>query len=95
MIYHDRVVPFNTLAIDFVKKLSGEESFDGLTPEQVVGSCMKYPEEWKYVPIIKVKSAELRCLLNVEESPYVRLVDLQEDEHNRLHDLWQSARKPM
>ena len=95
VIYHDRVVPFNTLAIDFVKKLSGEESFDGLTPEQVVGSWMKYPEEWKYVPIIKVKSAELRCLLNVEESPYVRLVDLQEDEHNRLHDLWQSARQPM
>ena len=95
VIYHDRVVPFNTLAIDFVKKLSGEESFDGLTPEQVVGSWMKYPEEWKYVPIIKVKSVELRQLLNLEESPCVRLVDLQENEHNRLHDLWQSARQPM
>ena len=95
VVYHDRVVPFNTLAIDFVKKLSGEDSFGGLTPEQVVGSWMKYPEEWKYVPIIKVKSAELHQLLNMEESPYVRLVDLQEDGHNRLHDLWQSPSQPV
>ena len=46
VVYHDRVVPFNTLAIDFVKKLSGEDSFGGLTPEQVVGSWMKYPVDW-------------------------------------------------
>lgn len=95
VVYHDRVVPFNTLAIDFVKKLSGEESFGGLTPEQVVGSWMKYPEEWKFVPIIEVKSAELRQLLNLEESPCVSLVDLQEGGHNRLHDLWQSASQPV
>ena len=67
VVYHDRVVPFNTLAIDFVKTLSGEDRFGGLTPEQVVGSWKKYPEEWKYVPIIKVKNAELRFLLNMEE----------------------------
>ena len=36
VIYHDRVVPFNTLARDFVRKLYGEDSYEGLTPEQVL-----------------------------------------------------------
>ncbi len=95
VIYHDRVVPFNTLAIDFVKKLSGKENFNGLTPEQVVGSWMKYPEEWKYVPIIKMKNAELCHLLNLEECSYSRLVDLLDGEHDRLSELLQFARQSM
>lgn len=88
VIYHDRVVPFNTLARDFVKKLSGKDSFSGLSAEQIVGSWMKHPEEWKYVPIIKVKSQELRRRLGVEGSSYVRIVDLFEGEHYRLRELW-------
>lgn len=88
VIYHDRVVPFNTLARDFVKKLSGKDSFSGLSAEQIVGSWMKHPEEWKYVPIIKVKSQELRRRLGVEGSSYVRIVDLFEGEHYRLRKLW-------
>ena len=35
VIYHDRVVPFNTLARDFVLKLTGKSSYGGMTPEQV------------------------------------------------------------
>lgn len=88
VIYHDRVVPFNTLARDFVKKLSGKDFFSGLSAEQIVGSWMKHPEEWKYVPIIKVKSQELRRRLGVEGSSYVRIVDLFEGEHYRLRELW-------
>lgn len=89
VIYHDRVVPFNTLAIDFVKKLSGTDHFSGLTPEQVLGSWMKYPEEWRFVPIIRIKSAELRRNLGLGDSPYVRLVDVMEEDRYRLRDLWQ------
>lgn len=88
VVYQDRVVPFNTLAIDFVKKLSGKDSFSGLSAEQIVGSWMKYPEEWKYVPIIKLKSSELRHLLRLESSPYVRLIDLLDGENYRLRELW-------
>lgn len=88
VIYHDRVVPFNTLARDFVKKLSGTDAFSGLSAEQIVGSWMKHPEEWKYVPIIKVKSQELRRRLGVEGSSYIRIVDLFEGGHYRLRKLW-------
>lgn len=89
VIYHDRVVPFNTLARDFVKKLTGKERFSGLSAEEIVGSWMKHPDEWKYVPIIKVKSKELRHRLGVEASSYVRLVDILDGEHYRLRDWWE------
>ncbi len=77
VIYHDRVVPLNTLARDFVKKLYGKESFSGLTSEQILLSWQRYPEEWAYVPTIKIKSAELRTALGIE-GKYARMVDLFE-----------------
>ena len=77
VIYHDRVVPLNTLARDFVKKLYGKDSFSGLTPEQILLSWQRYPEEWAYVPAIKIKSDELRARLGVE-GKYARMVDLFE-----------------
>lgn len=89
IIYHDRVVPFNTLARDFVKKLTGKETYSGLSAEEIVGSWMKYPDEWKYVPIIKVKSGELRHRLGVENTAYLRLVDVLDGNQYRLREWWQ------
>ena len=63
VIYHDRVVPFNTLARDFVLKLTGKSSYGGMTPEQVVGGWLLRPEVWQNEPMIYIKSAELRHLL--------------------------------
>ena len=77
VIYHDRVVPLNTLTRDFVKKLYGKDSFSGLTPEQILLSWQRHPEEWAYVPAIKIKSAELRAALGLE-GKYARMVDLFE-----------------
>lgn len=94
VIYHDRVVPYNTLARDFVKKLSGETSIDGLTPEQIVGSWMRYPEAWQYVPIIKIKSDELRHRLGLGTEKHVRLIDLVNNGHYRLRELWHPDKQP-
>ena len=87
VVYHNRVVPFNTLARDFVRKLSGKDDFGRLSAEQIVGSWMKYPEEWKYVPIIKLDNDELCHRLGLEESSFVRLVDLLDEGNYRLHEL--------
>lgn len=77
VIYNDRVMPLNTLARDFVRKLYGKDSFSGLTPEQILLSWQRYPEEWAYVPVIKIKSDELRARLGVE-GKYARMIDLFE-----------------
>lgn len=92
VIYHDRVVPYNTLALDFVKKLTGKTSIDGLTAEQIVGSWAQYPEDWQYVPIIEIENAELRRCLSLGESGHVRLVDLVSDGHYRLREQWISCK---
>ena len=79
VIYHNRVVPLNTLARDFVRKLYGKDSFHGLSAEQVLLSWQRYPEEWAYAPIIKVKSDELRALFGLD-GKYARMVDVEEME---------------
>ena len=75
VIYHDRVVPLHTLARDFVKKLYGKERFSGLSPEQILLSWQRHPEEWAYVPAIKIKNGELCRRLGLEGN-YARMIDL-------------------
>lgn len=88
VIYHDRVVPFNTLACDFIQKLTGETSYKGLTPEQIIGGWLLYPEVWRNEPFIYIKNAELRHLLNLPTS-YARLTDLFDGSVYRLQKHWQ------
>ena len=88
VIYHDRVVPFNTLARDFVKKLTGKIYYKGLTPEQVISGWILYPDSWKNEPMIYIKSPELHHLLGLESS-YARLTDLFDGPVYRLQKTWQ------
>lgn len=92
VIYHDRVVPFNTLARDFVIKLNGKPSYHGLTPEQVVASWLLYPEEWQYEPMFQIKSKWLRRELGLK-SEYVALIDLFDGKTYRLERLLQRQKK--
>lgn len=91
VIYHDRVVPFNTLARDFLLKLTGKSTYGGLTPEQVIGGWLLRPEVWKNEPMIYIKNAELRRLLHLT-SPYARLVDLFDGQNYRLQELQEEKR---
>lgn len=91
IIYNDRIAPFNTLAKDFVQKIYGSSSFQGLTPEQVVCSWMLYPEDWSKVPVIQIKSGELRGRLGLQ-SPYASLSDLFDGTAYRLQPLWQQEK---
>lgn len=60
VIYQGRVVPLNTLAVNFVKKLTGKSRYKGLTPEQVLGGWLLAPRQWKAEPMIRIKSEVLR-----------------------------------
>lgn len=58
VMYNDRVVPFNTLARDFVIKLTGKDNYQGLSPEQVLLGWLLYPDEWQNEPMIQIKNKE-------------------------------------
>ena len=92
VIYHDRVVPFNTLARDFVLKLTGRPTYKGLTPERIVGGWLLHPEVWKDEPMIRIKSAELRRRLGVE-GDYARLSDLFDGQTYRLQAYWDASKE--
>lgn len=92
VIYHDRVVPFNTLARDFVVKLTGRPSYAGLTPEQIIGGWLLRPEVWQYEPMIYIKNRELCRLLNLETS-YASVADLFDGQRYRLQGFWQGRQE--
>ena len=53
--YNDRVTSVRTLAREFTMKLTGRQSYRGLTPEQVLSGWMFYYDSWKREPMIEVK----------------------------------------
>ena len=92
VIYHDRVVPFNTLARDFVVKLTGRPSYAGLTPEQIIGGWLLRPDVWQYEPMSYIKNRELCRLLNLK-TPYASVADLFDGQRYRLQDFWQGRQE--
>lgn len=81
--YNDRVCPLQTLAKDFTMKLCGKPTYRGLTAEQVLTGWFFYYDDWKREPCIRVKSADVRCLLGVE-GRYASLQDFFGPEGYRL-----------
>ena len=55
-----RICPFETVAMDFTKKLYGKPSYDGYSAEQVLTGFMFFEKEWRKEPVIKVKDRALR-----------------------------------
>lgn len=66
VLYKGRVCPVQTLAKDFTTKLYGKATYQGLSPEQVLGGLLFYFNDWAEEPLIKVKDAEVRQLLGIE-----------------------------
>lgn len=66
VIYNNRLCPLNTPARDFIVKLSGDYSFQGLTAEQVMLSWISDPKAWNSTPIIQVKQDNLKAHLGID-----------------------------
>lgn len=64
-------------------KLCGKPTYRGLTAEQVLTGWFFYYDDWKREPCIRVKSADVRCLLGVE-GRYASLQDFFGPEGYRL-----------
>lgn len=73
VLFGDRVVPLQTLAIDFTRKLVGDDSYRGMTAEQVFAGWLFYPQEWQYEPMIRVKSRAMQEFLGVGK--YASFID--------------------
>lgn len=87
VVYQDRIVPLNTLARDFVLKLTGKDAYRELSPEQVLASWLVYTEDWAREPMIYVKNGDLRKMLNHPRGKYIALNELFDGDKYKLQSM--------
>lgn len=66
ILYNNRICPMNTVATDFVTKLSGSPSWHGYSADEIFTSWMIYYSPWEQQKIIRVKSKEVQQLLGID-----------------------------
>jgi len=64
MSYNGRIVPIDTYARDFTKKITGKSSYKQFNSVQVLAGWMFFPEDWQEEPMIKVKDEEISRFLS-------------------------------
>ena len=78
VIWQDRLCPFSTFALDFLKSVYGKSNYKGLTPEQVVYGWLLRPEVWKDEPMIHIPETDLQRQLNID-GEYAKFSELFDD----------------
>lgn len=78
VIWQDRLCPFSTFALDFLKSVYGKSNYKGLSPEQVVYGWLLRPEVWKDEPMIHIPETDLQRQLNIEDE-YAKFSELFDD----------------
>jgi len=82
--YQGRITPIQTLANDFVMKLTGKTRYKSFTGEQVFFGWLFLHENWRHVPLFELKSKELKNMTGKKEG-YACLADFVDDDgHNML-----------
>jgi cytochrome c-type biogenesis protein CcsB len=60
MFYNGRIVPIDTYAHDFTKKITGKSSYKDFNAVQVLAGFIFFHEEWQEEPLIKIRDKEIR-----------------------------------
>lgn len=72
--YNERVCPVQTFAREFTRKIYGNDSYKGLSAEQVLTGWMFYYDSWKNEPVIEIKSSTVRDIMHLD-GDYASVVD--------------------
>lgn len=66
VLYNSRICPLNTVAVDFVTKLSGAASWNGYSADEIFVSWMIFYSPWEQQKLIRIKSKDVQRLLGIE-----------------------------
>ena len=66
VLYNNRICPLNTVATDFVTKLTGSASWNGYTADEVFVSWMIYYSPWEHQKLIRIKGGDVQRLLGID-----------------------------
>jgi cytochrome c-type biogenesis protein CcsB len=65
VLYNNRICPLNTVATDFVTKLTGSASWEGYSADEIFASWMIYYSPWEQQKLIRVKNHDVQQLLGI------------------------------
>ena len=66
VLYNGRICPLNTAATDFVTKLCGKSTWQGMSANEIFVGWTIFYTEWEKRPLIKVKDREVQRMLGIE-----------------------------
>lgn len=66
VLHNNRICPLNTVATDFVIKLTGSASWNGYSADEIFTSWMIYYSPWEEQKIIRIKSRDVQQLLGID-----------------------------
>ena len=66
VLYNNRICPLNTVATDFVMKLTGSASWEGHSADEIFVGWMIYYSPWEQQKLIRIKSRQVRELLGID-----------------------------
>ena len=67
VLYNSRICPLNTVATDFLMKLSGSASWQGCSADEVFVSWMIYYSPWEQQKVIRIKSNAIQQMLGISD----------------------------
>lgn len=67
VLYNGRICPVNTLATDFLTKLSGRASWNGHSADEVFCGWILHPTKWEKEKLIRIKDSSVRDILGIED----------------------------
>ncbi len=83
-----RIKPIDTLANDFIHKITKKDNFLGMNNTQLFLGITAYPEEWKTIKMIYISSPALKKILGLSnEEKYASFYDLFQDGYYKLFNL--------
>lgn len=87
-----RVEPISTYSGEILRKIYGDDSFEGLSSARAIISILSFPKVWKDVPLIKLNNSELAKLLKLDpDLDHCAYNDLLFS--NQTYKLYESVRK--
>lgn len=78
VLYNGRVCPVNTVAIDFVTKLCGHSSWNGMSANEVFAGWVFDVPYWEKAKMVEIKNKQVRQLLSLTDK-WASFTDFYDD----------------
>lgn len=89
-----RTKPLDTLAAEYIHKITKKDGFLGLSNSQILLGMLAYPQEFQRIKMIKINTPKLKDLLGIsQKEKYASFLDLFQNNEYKLSNLLENANR--